>query len=208
MVCEGCGSSDVRKFSVVYEEQSSTSESRTTLAGVGLGPSGLGVGLARGGTTGTSHTRLASRTALPNMQKMTNEDPATQLPIAAGMVVGAAVAYFVYPVAGFLWAGGGFVVVFMLAALFGSSLSSVDERYRKAKSEWNRKYVCMKCGATVLQPIRAYRAAAKRAPQDPELDRLIRAGEKIQAVKHLRERTSVSFVEATRIVDERTRLLS
>jgi ribosomal protein L40E len=155
MVCEGCGSSDVRKFSVVYEEQSSTSSSKTTLAGAGLGPSGLGVGLARGGTTGTSHTRLASRTTPPNMEKMSKEDPVTQLAIVAGMVVGAAVAYFVYPVAGFLWAGGGFVVVVVLVALFGSSQSSVGERYRKAKSEWNRKYVCMKCGATVLQPIRA-----------------------------------------------------
>ena len=82
MVCEGCGSSDVRKFSVVYEEQSSTSSSKTTLAGAGLGPSGLGVGLARGGTTGTSHTRLASRTTPPNMEKMSKEDPVTRLDAA------------------------------------------------------------------------------------------------------------------------------
>ena len=33
MVCEACGSSDVRKFSVVHAGQSSTSSSKTTLAG-------------------------------------------------------------------------------------------------------------------------------------------------------------------------------
>ena len=130
------------------------------------------------------------------------------LATAAGMVGGSVVAYFVYPVAGFLWAGGGFVVVIIIAAMFGVNLSSVDERYRKAKCEWNRKHVCMKCGATVLQPFRAYRAAARRAPQDPELDRLIREGQKIQAVQHIRERTGVSLAEATRLVEERTRLLS
>jgi hypothetical protein len=151
---------------------------------------------------------LAGRTAPPNLDKMTKEDPATTLASIAALVVSSAVAFFAYQLAGLLWAGAGFVVVCIGIGLFGASLSSVGERFREAKSEWDRKYMCMKCGATILQPYGAYRAAAKRSSEDPELDRFIREGQIGQAVTHVQERTGVGLSEAVYVVEDRTRLLS
>lgn len=208
LVCDACGSDQLRKYSVVYEEQRSSYGSESKLAGIGFGSQGLGVGMGRGKTTGTSSSELARRLAPPNKEAMTGNDPITALVTAAALLAGASAAYVVYRAAGVLWALGTFVVVFMVGAMVGANLSTVDERYRKIYAEWDRKYICMKCGATKIQTVEERRGSAVRAADDPELDRLIREGRTIEAVKRLRDNTGISLSDAVDRVKHRSDLLS
>jgi ribosomal protein L7/L12 len=179
-----------------------------TMVGGGVGPSGLAAGFGAGKTSGTSMTDLARRAAPPDKAEMTKNDTTSSLAVIGTLIVAFVVAFFVYEVLGFLWATVAFVIVFVLGVVIGSNISQVDERFRKAYAEWDRKYMCMTCGATKLQPIEAYRDAAKQSSADPELDRLIRAGQKIQAVAHVRARSSVGLAEALKVVERRTEQLS
>lgn len=208
LACDACGSDQLRKYSVVYEEQHGTSTSKTKMAGVGLGSGGVGAGIGAGKTSGITTTQLAQRVAPPSKEAMVKNDSATTLATVATLIVGFGAAYIAYQAAGFMWAVGVFVVVFIVGVAIGGNISEVDQRYRKAYAEWDRKYICMKCGATKSQTVEDWKSASKVSSADPELDRLIRAGEKIQAVKHVRDRTGVGLAEALEVVERRTAVLS
>ena len=117
---------------------------------------------------------LASRTAPPNREKMTEEDPVTTLAAVAALVIASVAAFFAYRQAGLLWAGVGFVVLFIGILLFGASLSSVDDRFRyRVRSSGEARPVVRRAagGHELLVPLRfAARSAGGQNVKEAEVD--------------------------------------
>ena len=204
--CPSCGSGQLKKFSLVYEEQRSTSHSRTSATGVGLSGTGLGVGVGLANSQGTSLTDLALRVAPPDRQP--GDFPVSHLFVS---LLGApAAGYFAYQAAGLLWALGvwltfwiGGSVIVNLVGLGGGASREIEARYRSESRRWKRSYLCLRCGETAIEGDGGELLAGER--KEEKVDALLRQGEKIQAVMVMKERTGLSLAEATQQVEDRAR---
>lgn len=154
MVCSQCGSPDIQKLSLVYENGLSHISQVTNTAGsiMGVGMArGLGVGAgvtaSRGRTSGTQITHTALRAAPPQPKKSF---------AAFWMVVCGLAAIIVF-------ANGGYAVGLVLSLFAvgaGMTLRKVkaynDNEYPRLFAYWNGCYLCLRCG-TMAPPVAAFR---------------------------------------------------
>jgi hypothetical protein len=141
LACPGCGSPDVKKLSLVYEEGNSTVNLSTT--GVGFSGGGLGVGVAN--STGMSRSLLAQNATPP--AKRTN---------SVGCFFVMALMSLVFGVMAII-AGGDALPAGIVFALLGAGVSylcfksqtTVDkwnrEEYPKLYHHWNTTFLCTRC---------------------------------------------------------------
>ena len=103
-----------------------------------------------------------------------------------------------------LWAVFAFVVGFFVLARIAHARNQplIDERHREALEAWERRRLCQRCGATVVA---TDHGTLRVEDMDAEVDELLRAGRKIEAVKLVRERTGLGLKEALARVDARER---
>ena len=117
-----------------------------------------------------------------------------------------AAVFLAYLVWGFLGAGlaspvalfGGVFIAAML------SPSEPDPRYRAASRRWNQSYLCLRCGGTVIAGDQGELQVPLKQ-NDPEIDRLLRQSQRIQAVKAMMDSTGLGLAEAKKRVDARAR---
>ena len=103
-----------------------------------------------------------------------------------------------------LWAVLAFVVAVVVLGRVARARNQplIDERHRLALESWDRRRLCMRCGATVVA---TDRGLLQVEDLDAEIDELLRAGRKIEAVKLVRERTGLALKESLERVEARER---
>jgi hypothetical protein len=74
----------------------------------------------------------------------------------------------------------------------------LEAKYRAAHNEWNRKLLSTSCGYTKLMDKKLYQEISRVSDADPELDHLIQSGDKILAVKRMRETKGPGDLQARR----------
>lgn len=158
-VCTECGSGQVRRYSIVFEESKTTATGGVVGFGTGLGGSG-GIGIG-GGRSG-SLTELGKRVAPPRRSDFKYKPPAdNRLGIFAGGFLGSlflaaavgqrlgmwgwiAIAVFFVSISGIIW------IIKQMPPVISEDDS--EERYREAREAWENKYLCIQCGAEVIEP--------------------------------------------------------
>ena len=103
---------------------------------------------------------------------------------------------------GVLW---GALAFFVSLKLFGRMARAhaaprIDAQHRDAMERWERRHLCTRCGAQV---VRAPDGAMTVDDGDAEIDGLIRAGQKIEAIKRVREQSGLGLKEAKELVEAR-----
>jgi hypothetical protein len=141
MQCKSCGSDNVQKLSLVYEQgtQNIKTTGRTYGSGVGVGRGGIGAGFgsARTTTTGKSQSLAAKKAAPPEKKPIA---------LAIGVIViGLFIAIAIDAVA-----------VGLIAVAIGGFLFWTFYRYNKNTfpplyAEWDKSWLCNKCGAVYVQ---------------------------------------------------------
>ena len=123
-------------------------------------------------------------------------------PLLGATILAALTWYFV----GGFWAPFAFVVGFLAFAKLAGVRSRplVEERYQSALNRYERRYLCRVCGATAF---RADNGSLETEDADAEIDALLRSGQKIQAIKLVRDRTGLGLKEAKDVVDAREKQL-
>lgn len=129
--CPKCGSHDIVKASLAYAANTSQHQSLTKGAGIGTG--GIGVGL--GTTSGTSQTLLAQRVAPPTGSATAG---------CAAMPVTALVLWFCYSVGAPWWVW--VIVGIVTFGLFIPLMDRENEDNQKLLREYDRKWLCQRCG--------------------------------------------------------------
>ena len=121
-----------------------------------------------------------------------------------GFIFGGAaiLAVLTWFVSSFPLAIGAFVIgSFILARVaHARAQPEIEERHRAALARWDARHLCTRCGATVA---RTANGSLEVEDADAEIDALLRAGQKIQAIKVMRERTGLGLKEAKDAVEAR-----
>lgn len=136
--CPTCQSEDVRRFSLVFKDGTSTIKLASSSVGVGFGGGGLGVGAAGTATTGGQSSLLAQELAPPKQKEF----------IAGGCLLALAFLFLAIGIAAksLVWS-----ILFLVLVAFGgrrfkqASDFNRDE-YPKLMSIWERSFVCLRCG--------------------------------------------------------------
>jgi len=151
--CPNCGSSELRKAFLVYEEGRYHARSRTRLRGLVLGGDGLDFIIANAHTGGMFQTELSKRLQPPRKW--------SYLKLAGWFAVSSVVALVAYvqsfmagsgassspPVAIFVTVGTG---IFLLLGLIVWRHNHAV--YPQQLNQWNRTYFCDRCGSSSIGP--------------------------------------------------------
>ena len=124
------------------------------------------------------------------------------LALIAGAATGAVVWYYYGPI----WS---LLAFFLSIKLFGrlarmQARPSLDAQHRAAMERWERRHLCTGCGAQV---VRTENGSLEVEDADAEIDALLRAGQKIEAIKRMRDRTGLGLKEAKDAVEAREKKL-
>ncbi len=200
--CESCGGDQLKKFSLLYEENRTTSKSRTTGVGLGVGPAGIGVGLGGARSRRVSATELAGRVAPPSRDSMMKKKSETGSVLVS--ILAFLAAYGGFTSGGFPWAVGAFLTVFIGGmVIVGKSIApEIDQAFKKAMDRWKQSYLCLRCGDQMLLQPEGGISAVKGG--DPEIDVLLREGKELQAVSVLLKKEGLSLTEARDRIEART----
>ena len=116
-----------------------------------------------------------------------------------GALITAGLVWFYF---GFIWAVLAFFVVLKVFGRVARMRERplVDARFAEAQARWERRHVCARCGAHVM---RNDDGSFDVEDADAEIDALLRTGQKIQAIKLVRERTGLGLKEAKDAVEDR-----
>jgi ribosomal protein L37E len=198
--CSRCGAQAFQKYSLVYEANRSNSESST--GGVLMG--GESFAFASGSTRGTHVTELGRRVAPPDEPSELSQGHwavIAFLALAAGIATYALGAEFLaIPVA--------LVVFFVVAFAFGSETEDERAATGVVRRQWERKYLCTRCGATRFLPTKQQINASRlEVANDAELDALIANGRIMKAIALFAKRSGVTYEEARLSVRKRARQL-
>lgn len=148
--CPTCSAENTQKIAVVFAAQKSTSQSTT--AGVGVGPTGVGVGVA--GTHGQSATLLAQQLAPPVAP--TGQYGALGCTTGLLLGMGSCVALTSANNAGagmFLAIGFPLFGLILEKALRQEAMQTAKSKYVSDLAEWERQYVCLRCGHRFIPSI-------------------------------------------------------
>ena len=144
-VCPHCGSDNVQRFSVAYENGASTINTQTKTAGVGIGGA-LGIGGAKSHTTGVQLSQMAQKTAPPAKKGY-------KWAIIISIVVYFVVANLVDSMfslgsstSGILGLVGLVVSAYFLGYVKVYRYNA--ETWPVLREEWEKSWICMKCGNT------------------------------------------------------------
>jgi hypothetical protein len=147
--CPNCGSTDLKKVSLVYEEGSSLIKAKSRLRGLSFGDDGPTVFVGTAETKGIAQTQLSKRLRPPKKW--------SYLKLSGWFGLGLLVSLIVYvhrvvasksvvdSVRGeffFALLGGAFFV-FVIAFWRHNHFS-----YPRAYETWDRSFVCLRCGST------------------------------------------------------------
>jgi hypothetical protein len=150
--CQHCGSTDLRKVSLVYQEGRTYLKGRTGLRALLLGTNGPDLVLGRASTTGILQTQLSK-----------NSEPPVKwsyLKLVGWFVLGSFVALIAYvhsvmsssAVASSLPVGSVFLIasclLILLVFFFWRHNHFV---YPRQFAEWERSFLCMRCGNVCTQ---------------------------------------------------------
>jgi len=98
-------------------------------------------------------------------------------------------------------------ILFVGAFLAGARAApKVEARFRSVSRRWNQSYLCLRCGEDVIEGPQGELQAREQG--DPEIDLLLRQGQRLQAVKEMMDRTGLGLAEAKGRVDARARDLN
>lgn len=205
--CTACGARTFVKLSLLHEEGSSRGTSTTRGIGVGVSRSGVGVGIGASATRSEQQSHLARRAAPPDRAAFMKAHP--------GMARGANVMVVLFIVAvlagvatgSFLVGAIGTVVAIAIAAV-ATPRKEAEAAFAKAFSEWERGYMCRACGAVRRIDAAVHAAKARAEGGDPQLDMLLRSGQRIQAIQHLTSTRALSLADAKAMADARQRELT
>ena len=90
----------------------------------------------------------------------------------------------------------------VLVALVKTS-PEVEARFKAASRRWRQSYLCLRCGEAVIEGSKGELQIQEQG--DPEIDLLLRQGQRIQAVKAMMDSTGLGLAEAKKRVDARAR---
>lgn len=145
--CPSCGTTDVMKCSVAYEQGKTSG--KTSSSGVGLGVTMSGkVGVGVGSSSGkvNSITDFAQKCAPPERPKGC---------VALGCLGMVVISVIVSSLGGVLWKKGSdegtvfwvILVIIMIALLLKYVHPKEDKEYQSKVSDWDSKWVCMRCSS-------------------------------------------------------------
>ena len=153
--CPKCNSTDLRKVSLAYEEGLLRSEGRTRLRAVVAGSGGPDLVVARATTHGTQQSALSKKLAPPVKWSYLKVIGWSVLVfLSAGWLV-----FYVNSVttnARTVSSAPLTFFVLIFAAIFALLLFLVwkhnHSTYQKRYAEWDRSFICSRCGAVSCRP--------------------------------------------------------
>lgn len=165
LTCPGCGTEDIRKVSLIYENGVQKTRSKTLFGGGLLGLLGPMLGLGAAVTRGTNKTLTAERLGPP--QKMH--------PVLSAVIVFLGMLFFAFPVVILIGASisraveGIFGMIFTVA-LFGLPIwifihgMHYNSQYPELLEKWNGLFMCERCGDIFSreEAIKAEKASVKK----------------------------------------------
>ena len=121
--------------------------------------------------------------------------------VAGGAALVAAVTWFV---ATPMWAALALVVSFFVLARVAWTRNQplVDDAHRAAIERWDRRRLCLRCGATIDA---TDRGTLEVQDLDAEIGELLREGRRMEAVRLVRKRTGLGLKQALERVEARER---
>lgn len=126
--CPKCASDHTQKLSLAVHAGTMTTNTTTALIGGSGGHLGQGLAFSSGSTS----SQLAKQNPEPKKRSL-----------AAPFLIG-------LPVAGMFWPFTGGIIALLVLCLFGlwafANASYNREEVPKRHREWNRQYLCMRCG--------------------------------------------------------------
>lgn len=134
--CPRCNSDHVQRISMVYEAGVSVIDTKTTIAGGGFGGGALGLGGAKGRTTGTQISAQAAKVAPPAKKKPIRT---FCVAIVASWVAAALVGGWM----GNVVAAAGFGLACYLAY---TMFQYNGGTWRELFERWSGRFLCHKCG--------------------------------------------------------------
>ena len=145
-VCRNCGSTDVRKLSVVHASGVTSVTMETTGSAIGMtGGGNIGVGFGSATSSGIQQTALSESVAPPAQRKPTVK--------AAG--IGCSVAVFALIIGAATGSFTAFAIILISSLVVLAVLSSAEKRdieqwnsteWPILKAKWDRSLLCMRCG--------------------------------------------------------------
>ena len=151
--CPNCGSTDLKKASLVYEEGSSRIKARSRLRGVSFGDEGPNVVVGTAVMKGMYQTEL-SRALCPPKKRSYGK-----LLLWAGIVSVVSLIFYTHTVMSSTSMVSAFPVVMfgvMGAVVLLASLAVIWRHnqlvYPRQYAEWDRSFVCQRCGAVSASP--------------------------------------------------------
>lgn len=153
--CPKCGGTAFKKFSLVYEEQSSSGRASSSTVGAGMTAGGaIGVGAANTTTRSVNQSELARRVAPPVLKNLSQQ----QTQMGCSVMLAAVVAAFL---AGNL-GGGEWALATFVGFLIGGIVAynyfanpkdqnaKFQAEYKAACVEWHKQFLCLQCGNGVV----------------------------------------------------------
>jgi hypothetical protein len=137
LACTKCGTEEVRRLSLIYEEGLAIINTRSQSSGAAFGGGGASFGSASTHTTGTQQTALSKKAAPPTKRHT------ILWGIAAGILGMIALSGLTSPSFGLLiWAGlAAFAARMTLQAKAYNAMVFPD-----AHARWQRSFMCNRCG--------------------------------------------------------------
>lgn len=153
-------------------------------------------------------TDLARRVSPPDKQAMTQGSSGGAAAVL--MILGVGAAYGMYQFMGFAWAAGAFAAVTFGGAIVVGLMNGPedDARFKSASRRWSRSYLCLRCGEAVLAGEQGELQVRDRNQTYPEVDLLLRQGQRMQALRAMVDATGLGLAEAGKRLDARARELN
>jgi hypothetical protein len=152
--CPNCGSTDLKKASLVYEEGSSRTKARSRLRGLSFGDEGPNLVVGTSVTNGTYQTEVSKQLRPPKKWSY------GRLLVAAVLVALASLIFYVHVVMSSSTKSSGMSVVFLAVLGFSVLLIALFLTWRHNQlvyprqfADWNASWQCSRCGGISSQNV-------------------------------------------------------
>ena len=147
MKCPKCKSDNIKKLSAILDQDTTTLNLGTNLAGVigsiGGGGNKVGVGLGKAGTSGQVKSKLVKK-----IEKQIPKRPSMALSIILGFIIVISGGdYLFYDSGGDLWV---YLIMIILFIWSVKNYKKKSKLYSSQMKYFRKKWYCFKCGATLI----------------------------------------------------------